>query len=251
MTVTECQHCHVNPVEKPWTLCPACRRDYARALHSLRRNMLLLQAVARRAYRLGDHTAGRAQGGAAPAPINVHAQDVLDETETLLQDAWADTGAAWSDRWQRLIPRMQSHLAELCQAAHAGEYLHRLEHANQRIMPLVDRRPRTRRIVGVCPECGREVTAAKSESLRACRCGALVDVDRLREETAEAIGRYHRTLTPAGCSRWLRDDYGLDVSRKTITDWLRRGKLPSSKPVSGGYWEFDIRETVTMAMGRS
>ena len=33
--------------------------------------------------------------------------------------------------------------------------------------------------------------------------------------------------------------------------WLNRGKPPSSKPVDDGYWEFNIREILAMAMGSS
>ena len=47
------------------------------------------------------------------------------------------------------------------------------------------------------------------------------------------------------------ENYGYEVSRKTITDALRRGKLPGSKPVEGGYWEFSIREIVAFAMSKA
>ena len=149
-----CQYCGSQQVEAPWTLCQDCRRQYAKTLHSLRHNMQLLQRVARHEYKLTEPgSGGKPQGGEAPAPVNMHAIDLLDEAESLLQDAWYDAGAVWSDKWQRLIPRMQSHLAWLCQATHAGRFLRQLIRMNQRIMPLVDRRPRTRRIIGVCPEC--------------------------------------------------------------------------------------------------
>ena len=41
-------------------------------------------------------------------------------------------------------------------------------------------------------------------------------------------------------SQWLKDNYGYEVSRKQISNWLNRGKLPSSKPVDDGYWEFNM-----------
>ena len=94
--------------------------------------------------------------------------------------------------------------------------------------------------------------AAKGETLRLCKCGAVIDVAKLKAEAADTLNRYHKTLTPTGCSQWLRDDYGLDVPAMTVKNWLRRGKLPSSKPVGDdGYYEFDIRETVSMAMAYS
>lgn len=250
----ECQNCQ-NPVETPWTLCAACRRDYATQLHRLRVDMQLLQRLARHEYKLTDPTnSGHAHGGDAPLPVNPHLEDMLDEVESMLQDAWFDTGAPWTDKWQRLIPRMQTHLNQLCQAPHAGQSLRSITKAIIRIENVpVDRRPRTRRIIGHCPECGREITAAKTELFRICECGNLVRTDDIREQARNNIDKYHKTLTPAGCAQWLHDEYGYQISRKTILMWIRRGKLPSTKPVEGsdGYYEFSIREILPLAMASS
>ena len=115
----------------------------------------------------------------------------------------------------------------------------------------VDRRPRTRRIIGVCPECKREIQAAKGESLLLCKCGNPINVQQLREQSRDKAEAIHLTKTPAGMSQWLKDNYGYEVSRKQISNWLNRGKLPSSKPVDDGYWEFNIREILALAMGSS
>ena len=250
---TTCQNCR-NTVETPWTLCAACRRDYARQLHRLRTDMQLLQRLARREYRLTDPTnGGKPQGGDAPLPINIHLADMLDEVESMLQDIWFDTGAPWTDKWQRLIPRMQTHLADLCQTPHAGQSLRSITKAIIRIENVpVDRRPRTRRIIGHCPECGREITAAKNELFRICEtCGTLVRTDDIREQVRNNIDKYHLTRTPAGLSEWLRDNYGYEISRKQVRHWIERGKLPSTKPIGGGYYEFSIREVLANAMAFS
>ena len=91
ITTEPCQYCGNQQVEAPWTLCRNCRRQYAKTLHRLRHDMMLLQQVSRHAYKLGEPGAGGvAQGGEAPAPINLHAQDMLDQTEDGLQDMWND-----------------------------------------------------------------------------------------------------------------------------------------------------------------
>lgn len=247
-----CQHCGNQQVEKPWTLCQDCRRTYAKTLHQLCRNMQLLQRVARHEYKLGEPGAGgKPQGGAAPAPINLHAQDMLDQTEDGLQDMWNETGVESRPRWQTLLRDAPRRLPDLCRASRSGHWLTWLIHTCERIEPLIDRRPRTRRIIGVCPECGREVMAAKGETLRLCKCGNPVNVTELREQSRAKAEAMHLTKTPAGMSQWLRENYGYEVSRKTITDALRRGKLPGSKPVEGGYWEFSIREIVAFAMSKA
>ena len=252
ITTEPCQYCGSRQVEAPWTLCRDCRRVYAKTLHRLRRDMMLLQQVSRHAYKLGEPGAGgKPQGGAAPAPINLHAQDMLDQIEDGLQDMWNETGVESRPRWQTLLMDSPRRLPDLCRASRSGPWLTWLIHTCERIEPLVDRRPRTRRTIGVCPECGREVMAAKGESLLLCKCGNPINVVELREQSRDKAEAIHLTKTPAGMSQWLKDNYGYEVSRKVIIMWIRRGKLPSSKPIEDGYYEFSIREIVSMAMAYS
>ena len=64
ITTEPCQYCGNQQVEAPWTLCRDCRRVYAKTLHRLRRDMMLLQQVSRHAYKLGEPGAGgKPQGG--------------------------------------------------------------------------------------------------------------------------------------------------------------------------------------------
>ncbi|NEG71028.1 hypothetical protein GFD24_02060 [Bifidobacterium ramosum] len=94
------------------------------------------------------------------------------------------------------------------------------------------------------------MTAAPGETWRICeRCGTLVNVPALRTDMGERVDRCHLTRTPAGLAEWLKHEYGYEIGRKQVTDWIRRGKLPSSKPVTDGYWEFSVREVLAMAMG--
>lgn len=93
--------------------------------------------------------------------------------------------------------------------------------------------------------------AAKGEVLRLRRCGNPINVQELREQSQAKAEAMHLTKTPAGMSQWLKGNYGYEVSRKRISNWLNRGKLPSSKPVDDGYWEFNIREILALAMGSS
>lgn len=43
ITTEPCQYCGNQQVEAPWTLCQDCRRQYAKTLHRLRHDMMLLQ----------------------------------------------------------------------------------------------------------------------------------------------------------------------------------------------------------------
>ncbi len=93
--------------------------------------------------------------------------------------------------------------------------------------------------------------AAKGEALRLCRCGNPINVQELREQSRDKAEAIHLTKTPAGMSQCLKGNYGYEVSRKRISIWLNRGKLPSSRPVDDGYREFNIREILALAMGSS
>lgn len=53
----------------------------------------------------------------------------------------------------------------------------------------------------------------------------------IRERAWADVDIYHLIRKPAGLSEWLRTEYGVDVSRKQVTDWIRRGKLPGTKSV--------------------
>lgn len=253
-----------NLIETPARKCDACTRAQRDRTRTRGRNpyntkghqSFRRQVLARDPYCTcpGDPepgAGGKPQGGAAPAPINLHAQDMLDQIEDGLQDMWNETGVESRPRWQTLLRDSPRRLPDLCRASRSGHWLTWLIHTCERIEPLVDRRPRTRRIIGVCPECGREVMASKGESLLLCKCGNPINVQQLREQSRDKAESIHLTKTPAGMSQWLKDNYGYEVSRKQISNWLNRGKLPSSKPVDDGYWEFNIREILALAMGSS
>lgn len=44
------------------------------------------------------------------------------------------------------------------------------------------------------------------------------------------------------------DEYGYEISRKQVSNWINRRQLPRTKPVDDGYYEFSIREVLAMAM---
>lgn len=248
----DCQYCST-PTKPPFALCRGCRRDYAQTIHQLRKNLQLLRSVARHEYTISDHGTG-GKPSDPPAPVNLHALDMIDETEDLLQDTCVDAGFTWLDTWPRLTLRMLRDMGTLCRAPHAGQCMRRIQRENERIQPYVDRRPRTRRIIGHCPECGHEITAGRGEQWRICpECTTLVSVAEARETATREVDRYHLTRTPAGLAEWLKTEYGVEVGRKQVTDWIRRGKLPSTRPVDGepGYWEFSLREVLAVALGHT
>lgn len=263
ITTEPCQYCGNQQVEAPWTLCRDCRRVYAKTLHRLRRDMMLLQQVSRHAYKLGEPGAGgKPQGGAAPAPINLHAQDMLDQIEDGLQDMWNETGVESRPRWQTLLRDSPRRLPDLCRASRSGHWLTWLIHTCERIEPLVDRRPRTRRIIGVCPEClnGRDeqgepvrtpIYAARDARYAICpACGAWLDLRRIRLEYLRSAGLMHITRTQADAARWIRANTGVNVSGNDLKNWRARGKMPSTRHIEGPYWAWNVLELLACAQAK-
>ncbi|WP_223852421.1 hypothetical protein [Bifidobacterium tissieri] len=240
-----CQHCGT-PVTDPWTLCQSCRRLYAHTLHQLTIAMRRLQQITLHDYRLTSGDGGNHSGFPA-VPIDLNAADLLRDIETMLQDMLNETGVESRPKWQRILRWTPKHMTDLCQASRSGYYLDQCARALLRVQPLTDRIPRQRRLVGQCPHCGRPVNATPRDQWAACPCGHLLDLDIIRYDSRALISRLHKTMTPAGCAKWLADEYGLSVSRKTISTWLGRGKLPGSKPVGDGCWEFNLRELLQLA----
>lgn len=264
ITTEPCQYCGSRQVEAPWTLCRDCRRVYAKTLHRLRRDMMLLQQVSRHAYKLGEPGAGgKPQGGAAPAPINLHAQDMLDQIEDGLQDMWNETGVESRPRWQTLLRDSPQRLPDLCRASRSGHWLTWLIHTCERIEPLVDRRPRTRRLIGVCLDCLNErdehgepvrtpIYAAQSSRYAVCPvCGAWLDLKRIRLEYLRSAGLMHITRTQADAARWIRENTGVNVTGKDLANWRSRGKMPSTRRIDRHYWEWNIMELLACAQDRA
>ncbi|OXM99894.1 hypothetical protein Tam10B_1857 [Bifidobacterium vansinderenii] len=239
-----CQHCGT-PVTPPWTLCPTCRKQYARTLHQLSQTMLRLQAIAHHDYKI---TEGHGTtDGFAPIPVNMTAIDMLDDAEQLLQDMLNETGIESRPRWQRILRWIPKHIPDLCKASRAGHYLEACASTLLRIQPITDRIPRKQHLIGQCPHCNRPINAAPKDEWKICKCGHLLDLTIIRHDSRQLVNRLHKTMTPAECSKWLQDEYGLKVNRKTISTWINRGQLPSSKRVEDGYWEFNVHEILTLA----
>ena len=90
--------------------------------------------------------------------------------------------------------------------------------------------------------------AAKGESLLLCKCGNPINVVELREQSRDKAEAIHLTKTPAGMSQWLKDNYGYEVSRKQISNWLvppAAGPQPPSRSMTatgsstyGRFWRW-------------
>lgn len=100
-------------------------------------------------------------------------------------------------------------------------------------MRLLDRPPRL--YLGDCPACTEQIFGDAEQEQQRCRtCLVVVDTVELRADThIRARAMY---VTPSEAQRVLGQIYGVQITRKRITQWHRRGKV---HPVMGNRYLVD------------
>jgi hypothetical protein len=185
------------------------------------------------------------------------AQVLYDETDDMLQDVAAAIGL-WGVRCPVLIRRLQGRLGALSSSPHCGEAFKEITHASENIRLWLTP-PDERIIYGRClnPVCLHEVSGVAGQKEATCGyCGSTWSVSAIRASRRE---RYRlspvdasgvdRTLrmTPAQAAAWLRGQTNIPVTRKQVSDWIRRDRLPSSERLDGGRWSFNPVELLDSA----
>jgi hypothetical protein len=231
-------------------LCKQHRREMAAALQSLRLGMYELAGLARREFKLAGRGQGHASAAFASTPLNMSAQVLYDETDGMLQDMAAAIGL-WGVRCPVLIRRLQGRLVALASSPHCGEAFKEITHASEKIRLWLTP-PDERIIYGRClnPVCLHEVSGVTGQKEATCEyCGSTWSVSAIRASRRERyrlspvdVSGVDRTLrmTPAQAAAWLRGQTNVRVSRKSVTNWLGRGLLPSAVHTDEkGVWRFN------------
>ena len=238
-------------------LCKQHRREMAAALQSLRLGMYELAGLARREFKLAGRGQGHASAAFASTPLNMSAQVLYDKTDDMLQDMAAAIGL-WGVRCPVLIRRLQGRLVALASSPHCGEAFKEITHASERIRLWLTP-PDERIIYGRClnPVCLHEVSGVTGQKEATCEyCGSTWSVSAIKASRRERyrlspvdVSGVDRTLrmTPAQAAVWLRGQTNIPVTRKQVSDWIRRDRLPSSERLDGGRWSFNPVELLDSA----
>jgi hypothetical protein len=104
---------------------------------------------------------------ASPTLIDMHAADLLAETEITLQDIAAQVGL-WGD-WRKLLHVMHNKLGDLSTLPTVNWDIRQLEAYLARIRAVTDRSPH-KPFIGICTNCGRNIYADPQETLQQCAC---------------------------------------------------------------------------------
>jgi hypothetical protein len=101
-------------------------------------------------------------------------------------------------------------------------------YAHQSVMTLTP--PEDRRMVGLCPQCGRNLWLTDDEIKGrwvGCKCGQPVNVRQVQEQhllTCALADNDHAQGTAAAVSKLLKAN-GINIRRQTIAQWKSRGVI--------------------------
>lgn len=233
------------------TLCRDCARRLVRDVTVLGRLIPELRALAERKARIGGRE-GAANHAVAALPISCGWMDVYDEARTLMlhvaalgEIRWMLAPAgAWKGAWRWIL----ANHTKVTASPQAGGLLDGLE----RFLHRIDRAttPADGRVTVVdCPSCGQRL--AVPAHLDSGRCPACHDLlDDLQGLVRSRLKDLHERTwqgSPAEAALWLTRHAGVRVTRKQITDWLRRGRLPHARALRRGVWVFNLAELVEVA----
>lgn len=216
------------------------RREYATVLADLQRELKRVDLIARRIIRRAP-AHGPRRPVESPSLIDLDALDMQERAQETVRQVAARIGL-WGG-WRTLLPRMLTRLTDLTALAGSERDLASLQAEVLRLRSWLDADHVDGSLAGICPRCHAPVNQPAG-GLWVCSAGcgwaSLTDTEA-RRALGEAYGRLHVTLTPAGASRWIRDNLGERVPRNTVSTWLRRGQLPGAEPEGDGYWRIPIR----------
>lgn len=229
--MTDCQHCH-KPMKTTADnlLCQTCRETYWTLIRQLGHVQLpALRSIMLRQAHIGPtgHTPSK---GNAPLPIDVHAQDLIAESEAWLAEQAGKIrlqygNLPWSKAWQRIIANKHTILT---MSTAADDYI-ALEHITRRNEQALT--PEDELIIlGTCPKCDSMLTGTpESESVTCQGCHREWAAPAIKAARDERLWQMQITGTPSDAAKELKR-YGLTISRNLISQWLKRGKLQHATP---------------------
>lgn len=203
-------------------------------IHDLREQAAALEEFATRRIRI-PHDGGRGMTS-APTPINLSAQDLLDQTLALARILATTAGLRYGHSMSvhgllKGLDREQP-CAALATRPDAWDIVRLIDDAAWHARQLTDPEP-SHRYIGVCERCGYGVWIPETQPIneadhRCIMCGhrsplaQIAQAHELRLLTSGTIG------TGAELRQQLRA-CGLRVNANTMRSWVKRGRL---KPVA-------------------
>lgn len=229
-----CQNCKTI-TEGGYSLCETCELRFAGTLLRLARDVTPLHDSLDATLHPGGHAPVRIQTATPPTPIRLDVLDLIDMLDSTARELWRCLDGIDALDWRR-DPRTEDLKATLIKCAghpklatfgDADLYMHVIDGIARKVDAALDPPEQRRREIGTCELCGTMLAAGAADQWVTCPvCG--------REQRAQTVKlRRLKTLCWDDSKRGSAADIakafaeaGIKVSRKTVTTWEQRGKLP-------------------------
>lgn len=225
-------------------LCRKHRRALTDILASLRRGLYELRSVALREEKLASDGGGASNPAFAPTPMDLAAQDLIDECEDVLQQVASDCGIWAGGGWQAILRKLPPRLTRL-QSLRDYKHLANLDvKVRERLTP-----SSKRIIIGPClnAKCSAVLSIVRGQAQVECQaCGSSWTVEAVqiarRRELRDAV----LLATPSEAASWILRMTGIHASRKVVNMWCQRGSITAPR-VSEGRHRFRQADLLLLA----
>lgn len=245
--MNDCQHCH-KPMKPAAAnmLCANCRETYWTLIHQLGHVQLpALRSIMLRQAHIGtpEHTPNR---GNAPLPIDVHAQDLIADSEAWLAEQAGKIRAAyagydWRKAWYAIISNRHA-ILNMPTAADDYAALEHIIRRNEQALTPEDELI----ILGTCPNCHSMLTGTPEAESATCQgCHTEWAAPAIKAARDQRLWQIQITGTPSDAAKELKR-YGLTVSRNLISQWLKRGKLHATSTEHKRQYTFNLGELAAL-----
>ena len=249
--MSECRGCGAEVRDGQY--CTQCMTRFVNDVRSLRLGLPELRLIAARKASVVAREHRHGTISVAPIPLNMTAYQLQEDIVRFARTLASALTLRYGRRMpaEALLKAVEQRASTLLQRRDSPGIIHAtrlLAHAlHRQLNP-----PEDRRLVGSCPECGRQLWLTDEEinaQWAGCDCGATL---RIRDVQERHLLRIALTDNPnargtaAAISRLLHAN-GIDVKRKTINEWRRRHVITpiayaDGKPV---YRVWDVWKALT------
>lgn len=227
-------------------LCASCRTDYWTMIRQLGHVQLpALSSIMLKQARIGSafHAPNR---GSAPTPIDIHAQDLIADSEAWLAEQAGKIRPQYADyRWSKAWLAIISNKHTILSMSTAADDYAALEHITRRNEQALT--PEDEMIIlGTCPTCNHQLTGTPDAESATCpTCHEEWAAPAIKAARDERLWQVQITGTPSDAAKELKR-YGLTVSRNLISQWLRRGKLHATPTEHKRQYVFNLGELAAL-----
>lgn len=219
-------------------VCGKCVVELSHMLHHLSVRLPDLRQIAAKKASVMVRESGHGSRTVAPVPVNVGAWQLQ---QNLIEYA-VQLGKALGLHFVRVnaesLLSVASRRSKKLMSRNDAVQIYKLaENAVRRLDRQLEP-PDERVLIGQCDHCGADIWSSEDDlaaGWQPCTCGTTINIHQVQEQRMLRLAISDAQGTAAALSKLLKG-CGVDIKRKTISEWKRRGIIKSvgsqdSKPV--------------------